>query len=132
MEFKLNIGDPKTAKTVKKELKDEAAKPLLGKKIGDHIKGELFDLSGYEFEITGGSDYCGFPMRKDVEGIARKKILITNGIGSRHTEGGIRKRRTVAGNTVHEKTAQINLKVLKHGKNPLFEEKSDKKESAKE
>ncbi|MBU0665989.1 MAG: 30S ribosomal protein S6e [Nanoarchaeota archaeon] len=122
VEFKLNIGNPKTGKTYKKEIVEEEAKPLLGKKIGDKIKGELIGFPGYEFEITGGSDYCGFPMRKDVGGSARKKILIASGVGTRHKRKGIRLRRTVAGNTVYSKTAQINIKVIKEGKASLGEE----------
>jgi small subunit ribosomal protein S6e len=125
MEIKLNIGDSKTGKTLKKEVKDDDAKHFLGKKVGEVVKGELMDLSGYEFEITGGSDHCGFPMRKDVMGIARKRVLITGGVGSKYKRTGMRRRRTVAGNTVYEKTAQLNLKITKHGKNPLFDEKKD-------
>jgi small subunit ribosomal protein S6e len=119
MDFKLNIGDPKSGKTHKKDLTGDDAKFLSGKKIGEKIKGELIGLTGYEFEITGGSDFCGFPMRKDVRGSQRKKILIVNGVGTRHTRAGMRLRRTVAGNTIYAKTAQINLKILKQGKSPL-------------
>ncbi len=125
MEFKINIGDPKTGKTYKKELKDDDTKPLLGIKIGDTIKGEVLDLTGYEFAITGGSDAFGFPMRKDVEGNNRKKVLITGGVGMRPKRNGQRLRKTVAGNTINEKTAQINMSILKYGKAPLDEEKKE-------
>lgn len=118
-EFKVNIGS-KDGKTHKVEFKDDDAKIFIGKKIGDTIK--LSDFSGYEFEIVGGSDYCGFPMRKDVMGPARKRILIAGGIGLRSKRKGMRIRKTVAGNTIYEQTAQINLKVLKAGKKPLGEE----------
>lgn len=120
MDIKLAIGDPKTAKVHKREIKEEDAKALYGKKLGDKIRGELFGMNGYEFQITGGSDYCGFPMRKDVVGTARKKILIVAGqVGTRHTRDGLRKRRSVCGNTIYAKTAQLNLKVLQHGSEPL-------------
>ena len=33
-------------------------------------------IDGYEFLITGGTDYCGFPMRRGILGI-RKKITIS-------------------------------------------------------
>jgi small subunit ribosomal protein S6e len=79
-------------------------------------------MPGYEFEISGGSDYCGFPMRKDVNGIMRKEILTTTGLGNRYKRHGMRLRRTVSGNTIYNKTAQINLKVLKHGAEPLIKE----------
>ena len=123
VEFKLNIGDPKSKKTLKKEVKDSEADIFLKKKIGDKITGEGFGHPGYEFEITGGSDYTGTPMRRDVIGTARKRILIVKGIGIRKNRAGRKVRRTLAGNTIYSKTAQINLKVLKVGKAPLFEEK---------
>ncbi len=129
-EFKLNIGDPKSKKTLKKDVKDAEAEVFLGKKIGDKVKGDSFGLSGYEFEVTGGSDYAGFPMRKDVLGTARKKILIVSGTGIRKNVDGRKLRRNIAGNTIHSRTAQINLKVLKQGKTPLFEE--EKAAEAKE
>jgi small subunit ribosomal protein S6e len=133
-EFKLNIGDPKTGKSYKLEVKDDQAKPLIGKYIGEKIRGEIIDLTGYEFEITGGSDYCGFPMRRDVRGPARKRVLITGGVGLHSKRKGMRKRRTVAGSTIHEKTSQINLKILKMGAKPLVEEpkKEEKKEAKPE
>lgn len=122
VEFKLNIGDPKTKKILKKDLKDVETKPLIGKRIGDKIKGEILELPGYEFEITGGSDNAGFPMRRDVLGSQRKKVLIVSGVGIRKNRDGNRRRITVAGNTIYDGTVQINMKVVKHGKTPLFEE----------
>lgn len=125
MDLKINIAD-KSGKTVKRELKEEQATVFHGKKIGDKIHGEVLDMPGYEFEISGGSDYCGFPMRNDVNGVMRKAILITKGLGNKYNRKGMRLRRTVAGNTVYNKTSQVNLKVLKHGSEPLITE--EKKE----
>lgn len=122
-EFKLIISDPKLGRTLQREVKDSEAAGFLGLKMGDPVKGELFGLTGYEFLITGGSDYCGFPMRRDLTGTGRKKILIVSGVGLRKTKKGMKKRKTVAGNTIHSKTAQINLKITKHGAEKLFEEK---------
>ncbi len=122
VEYKLNIGDVVSKKTLKKDVKDAEAEIFLDKKIGDTVKGDLFGLNGYELTITGGSDNAGFPMRRDVMGGARKKILIVKGIGLRKNVEGRKVRRTVAGNTITAKTIQINLKVTKAGKTPLFEE----------
>lgn len=119
-EFKLTIG-VKDGKTVQKEVKEAEANAFLGKKLGETVKGDAAGFAGYEFQITGGSDYCGFPMRKDVEGTSRKRILITQGTGMRNKRKGLRLRKTIAGNTVYEQTAQINLKVTKEGPNPLVE-----------
>lgn len=112
--FKLVIST-KDGKSVQKEVKDLEARGLVGKKIGDVIKGELLGLAGSEFQITGGSDYCGFPMRKDVPGTARKRILAVKGIGIKKKAKGIRQRKTVCGNTIHPRISQVNLKVLKEG-----------------
>ena len=112
-DFKLVISDPKTGKSYQRETKDN--KNLLGLKIGDTVKGEVVDLTGYEFELTGGSDNTGFPMRKDVAGSARKHVLIVRGFGLKKARKGGRFRRTVAGNTVGHGTAQINLKITKQG-----------------
>lgn len=133
VEFKLVLADPKTGKCYQREAKDQAAKAFLGLRLGDKIRGEVVDLTGYEFEITGGSDYCGFPMRKDLEGTARKKILSVEGVGVTKIAKGIRYKKSVCGNTIHEKTAQINLKILKHGAEKLGgEEKPAEAEKAAE
>lgn len=120
-EFKLNIGNPKDGKTHKKDIAGDEAQALIGKKLGDKVTGKTIGFDGYEFEITGGSDYCGFPMRKDVIGQARKKVLATKGVGMRDGRKGLRLRKMMAGNQVYERTSQINLKVLKEGKAPLGE-----------
>jgi len=127
--FKLVIGT-KEGKCLQKDLQEPEANTLLGKKIGEKIAGDLVGFTGYEFEVTGGSDYCGFPMRKDVEGVARRRILAVEGIGLRNTkEKGIRTRKTVCGNTIHPKIAQVNLRVLTQGKDPLpIPAKVEKKE----
>ncbi len=127
MEVRLCIGDPKSGKTAKAVLAEDKVKPLLNKKIGDHVKGEELGYAGYEFEITGGSDYCGFPMRRDVGGTMRRKILIVGGTGLRKNEPGRKVKKNVAGNTIYANTAQVNLKVLKHGHAPLVEEKAEAK-----
>ena len=120
VELKIVIGQ-KDGKSVQKQLSEEQSEVLMNKKIGDKISGSLIDFEGYEFEITGGSDNTGFPMRKDVEGILRKKILTVKGVGVKKKAKGIKQRKRVAGNTVYEGTAQINLKILKAGSKPLIE-----------
>ena len=118
-EFKLVISEPKTGKTMQKEVKDDTAKPFLNMKLGDTVKGELIDMTGYEFQITGGSDHCGFPMRVGVPGQRRKKILISKSLGFRARKDdkrkGIRRKRTVCGDAIHSNISQINMKVTKVG-----------------
>lgn len=120
-EFKIVLG-AKDGKCHQMEIKDDEASMLLGKKVGDTIKGDDIGLEGYELLITGGSDDSGFPMRKDVQGSMKKKILAVEGIGLKKKRDGQRQRKTVAGNTIFEGTAQINFKILKEGKKKLGEE----------
>jgi small subunit ribosomal protein S6e len=140
-EFKLVIGN-KDGRCCQKEVKEAQAEAFIGKKIGDSVSGDACGFAGYEFKITGGSDFCGFPMRDDVSGVMRKRILAVSGVGitnkkkkrgkdqkSKRTMQGMRQRKTVCGNTVYAKTAQVNLKVVKEGKEPLMP-KEEKKEGA--
>ena len=131
VEYKLVISDPKTGKSVQREAKEDAAQYLGGHKIGDTVTGDSLELAGYEFMITGGSDNAGFPMRKDFIGTGRRKILAVKGVGLKMKAKGIRQRKMVAGNTVYDDTAQINLKVLKEGKENLFVEKKEEGAEAK-
>ncbi len=129
VEIKAVLNDPKTGKSYQKVIAEKDARSIYGKKIGDELKGESFGLSGYAFRITGGSDTSGFPMRKEIEGVGKKRILSVEGVGvARKTNKtkkgkmrfhGVRLRKTVAGNTVGEQTAQLNLKITTSGKEPL-------------
>ena len=118
--FKLSISDPSSKKTFQKEVKDSMARPFVGLNIGETIKGDNIEMSGYEFQITGGSDYCGFPMRKGILGL-RKKIAIYGGIGFKGGSKGIKRRKTICGHKIHERISQINLKVTKEGAKKLAE-----------
>jgi small subunit ribosomal protein S6e len=130
MDVKLVLADPKTGKCYQKELKE--ADMLQGNKIGSKIKGDSIGLPGYEFEMTGGSDNCGFPMRKDVEGTERKKILAVDGVGLKTKRRGQKQRKTVRGNTIGQSTTQINLKIIKYGKEKLGLVEEEKKEDSSE
>lgn len=125
--MKLVISDPKSGKTVQKEISDDRIENMFGKKIGDKFEGDIVGFDGYEFQITGGSDNCGFPMRKDVEGPMKKKILAVSGIGLKRKNPGVRTRKTVAGNTIHDKTVQINVKIIKTGSEDFFPAKVEEK-----
>ncbi len=122
VQFKLNVSE-KTGKTFQKELTEEESVVLVGKTIGQTFSGDSIGFSGYEFEITGGSDISGVPMRADNPGSARKRILTTsNTIGFKKGRDGMKRRVLVAGNTVSEQIVQVNAKVVKAGKKPLVEE----------
>lgn len=122
MEFKLIISDPKTGKTYVKEIKEPNASAVKGLIVGQTFKGEMVDMTGYEFLITGGADNAGFCMRRDVKGSVKKRIPIVKGVGLKKNKAkGLKVMKTVAGNTVYDKTAEINVKITKEGKEKLVE-----------
>ena len=92
-----------------KELKDSDANPLLGLTVGQETDASLVGLEG-KIKITGGSDKSGVPMRQDIHGGSRKRVLISNGVGLQNTEKGLRKRKLLRGDTISEEIYQINTK----------------------
>jgi small subunit ribosomal protein S6e len=130
--FKVVISDPASKKAYQKEV-DQAVSGLVGKKIGAKLSGSGLGLEGYELEITGGSDKDGFPMRPDVEGPGRKKIILTSPPGYHPKHAGKRKRKSVRGNTVSRDVSQVNVKVVKAGSKKLDQllGKKEKKDEGK-
>jgi len=118
MPVKLVVSDPKSKRAFQKEVEEAN---LLGKKLGEKISGEAFGLTGYEIEVTGGSDKDGFPMRKDLPGTARKRLVLTAGTGFHPKRKGQRKRKSVRGNTISQDIAQVNAKVVKAGAKAINE-----------
>ena len=119
-EFKIVISEK--GKSYAKTLTNEESEIFISKKLKEKVQGDHLGLKDYEFEITGGSDKEGFPMRFDLEGIGRKKIFITKGhIGARIDKKGLRLRKAVRGNTISQFTSQINLNVIKTGNKTLDE-----------
>jgi small subunit ribosomal protein S6e len=123
MSLKLVIGDPKTGTTYQEEIDETGS--LMGKAIGDTVDGGPLGFPGYTFKITGGSDQAGFPMRKDAEGTGRHRVLTTRGVGFREKDTSKRVRKTVAGNTIYDETAQVNVRVEAHGSTPLGDEPTE-------
>ena len=128
--FKFVVSEGKNSYQAEKDQKDA---PVFGKQIGDVVDGEFLGLTGYELQITGGSDKDGFPMRKDIEGQLRKRFLITKGIGFHTDTAGLRRRKMLRGNAIGEDIAQINCKVVKKGSvsiEEVFPKTEKKKEGA--
>jgi small subunit ribosomal protein S6e len=110
-QFKLVISDTK-GKSVTQELKDRAAQPLLGSKIGDILDSSVIGIVGGKVKITGGSDKSGTPMRPDVHGGVKKYVLLSRGIGMKNMKEGNRIRKLVRGNVITEEIYQLNCMLL--------------------
>ena len=111
MAFKIVVSNK--AETHQIEVDD--AKALNGLVIGDEFDGGVIGLDGYTLKITGGSDKNGFTMKKDVSGTRRIKSLLTGGIGYHPKVAGVKKRKTVRGNTIADDIVQINTVVTQAG-----------------
>lgn len=110
-QFKLVISDTR-GKSITQELKDRAAQPLLGSKIGDIIDSSVIGISGGKMKFTGGSDKSGTPMRPDVHGGVKKYVLLSRGIGMKNITEGNRKRKLVRGNMITEEVYQLNCLLI--------------------
>ena len=97
MECKVVLNDKKTGKSYQKVLSEDELSYLFGKKLGDEL--DLYFL---------GLDGC----------IGLKKILTGKAIGNREK---IRKRKTVAGNTISQFTSQVNIYITEYGSKNLDE-----------
>ncbi|MCS7109629.1 MAG: 30S ribosomal protein S6e [Candidatus Micrarchaeota archaeon] len=116
------------------EISKEKEPQLYGLKIGDQFDGAIVGASGYVLKVTGGSDKDGFPMKADLLGGGRRRILLSPGVGFPRGKKGERIRRLVRGNTVTEAIAQLNVIVMKEGPTPLDQifppkEKKEEKKS---
>jgi len=128
-QFKLVISDTK-GKSITQELKDRAAQPLLGSKIGDIIDSSVVGISGGKMKFTGGSDKSGTPMRPDVHGGVKKYVLLSRGVGMRNIIDGNRIRKLVRGNMVTEEIYQLKCSLVE-GSLPMKAEEGSNKESTK-
>ena len=129
--FKLTISDIK-GKSLSKELKDSDANPLLGLQLGNETDATVVGLTG-KLKLTGGSDKSGVPMRNDVHGAARKRVLLSKGVGLPDAKTGDRVRKLIRGNTISEEIYQINCKF--DGELPVeapAEDAAEKTEDKKE
>ncbi len=114
-EFEVVISNPKTGDSYQKKVDGQHANRLIGKEIGGEVDGIFVGLPGYKLQITGGSDIDGFPMKKSIPGTGRKKVLGKGGVGFKSQGGGVKRKKSVRGNTVSAQLNQLNLKVIEAG-----------------
>ena len=135
VEFKVVVNDTKSGKSHQVEVSGHHANSLIGKKVGDEVDGIFISLPGYKLEITGGTDKNGFPMRKDLPGVQRRRLLLSESLGFHAKENGLRTKKSIHGNTVNQHIVQINMRVTKFSSKPIdqiLKPEEEKKEEAKE
>ncbi len=133
VEFKVVVNDIQSGKSYNIPVSGHHANSLIGKKINDEVDGIFVSLPGYKLKITGGTDKDGFPMRQDIPGSTRRRLLLSKGLGFKPKTRGKRKKKSVRGNTINQEIVQVNMKVLKPGAKPIDEIiKGEGKTEAKE
>lgn len=136
VEFKVVVNDTKNGKSHQIQVSGHHANSLIGKKIGDEVDGIFISLPGYKLQITGGTDKDGFAMKSDLPGMVRRKLLLSNGKSFHAIEDGMRKKKSIRGNTIGQEIVQINMKVTKHSSKPINQllkthEKTEEKKEEK-
>jgi len=121
VDFKVVVGDVKTGKAHKVNVTGHHANSLVGKNIGEIVDGIFVGLPGYKLKITGGSDRNGTPMRKDLPGNKRRRILLSDGLGFHEVYPGERRRKALRGATISSEIVQINMAVAEYGPKPIAE-----------
>ena len=126
-DFQVIVGDD-DGTTHSFEVDGQDANRFIGRSIGETVDGDAVGLSGYELEITGGSDQSGRPMHRRVSGSTTNTILSKGGVGFKPAVEGERKRITVRGAEVSEETRQINAKISSRGDQSVDELLGDDEE----
>ena len=121
VEFKTVISDPKEKKAYQKIISEDKSNALVGKSVGEEIDGIFLDLPGYRLKITGGSDGSGVPLRGDIEGNQRRKLLVRESVGFHPVKHGQRKRKLIRGRNLSSEVSQVNLKILEYGPKSIEE-----------
>jgi small subunit ribosomal protein S6e len=119
--FKLVISDPEEGKAIQYELDDAKTNALVGKRVGEIVEGDMLGLPGYKLRITGGSDKSGFPIRPDVHGSGKKRVLIRGPPGFKPKRKGMAKRKTIRGSELSLDISQVNMRVEEKGSTSLEE-----------
>ncbi len=104
-------GEAFRARAWQIRINDERTRRLIGLKIGDTFDGELVGLRNVKLEIRGGADNSGFPMRPDIMGGVKKRVLLSGPPGFHPRRKGERRRKMVRGNTITDDIVQINTVI---------------------
>lgn len=106
------VSDPATGTSQRVEIEDAQLRPLVGTRIGMTIDGAIAGMQGYKLKLTGGTDKDGIPMRPDVHGSAKARIVLSGGVGYKPKDKGMQKRKIVRGNTISQETTFLNFSIV--------------------
>jgi small subunit ribosomal protein S6e len=116
--FKVIVSDPQSGTSKVVELEEARAAPFIGRRLGETLDGSAVDLPAHTVQILGGSDKDGVPMRGNVHGGVRRRVVLSGGAGFSPKNSGERKRKTVRGNIITDEIVQINMKIVERPAKP--------------
>lgn len=116
--FKVIVSDPETGTSKVVELEEARAVPFIGRRVGETIDGSVVDLPAHTVQILGGSDKDGVPIRGNVHGGVRRRVVLSGGAGFNPKNKGERRRKTVRGNVITDEIVQINMKIVERPAKP--------------
>jgi small subunit ribosomal protein S6e len=116
--FKVIVSDPEAGTSKVVELEEARAAPFIGRRLGETLDGSAVDLPAHTVQILGGSDKDGVPMRGNVHGGVRRRVVLSGGAGFSPSKKGERRRKTVRGNIITDEIAQINMKIVERPAKP--------------
>ena len=116
--FQLIVSDPKSKTSKAASLEGAKAQALVGKSIGEEIDGKLLGVGNVKLRITGGTDKDGVPMRFDIQGAARKRAILSGGVGFKPADNGERQRKLLRGRVISDETLQINSVIVSGAEQP--------------
>ena len=116
--FKVIVSDPQSGTSKVVELEEARAAPFIGRRLGETLDGSAVDLPAHTVQILGGSDKDGVPMRGNVHGGVRRRVVLSGGAGFSPKNSGERKRKTVRGNVITDEIVQINMKIVERPAKP--------------
>ena len=127
--FQLIVSDPAARTSKASTIEGAKAQALVGKSIGDEVDGKLLGVGNMKLKITGGTDKDGIPMRLDIQGAAKKRAILSGGVGFKPKDSGERRRKLVRGRQVGEDTLQVNSVVVTESPAPTEAKPASKPEA---
>jgi small subunit ribosomal protein S6e len=130
----LIVSNPVDGTSQRVELDDQQLRALYGTRIGQVVEGAVAGMQGYKIKLTGGTDKDGIPMRPDVHGSAKARVVLSGGVGYKPKNGGEKKRKVVRGNNVSAETTFLNFTIVEapKGKKKAKKEPAEAEAPAKE